>query len=1299
MCNIILNGGNGKHKALLDSGSTCTLIKKRSLGRERHKLLPYRKRITAANGDIIPILGMTEASIRLPESNKTVKIKAIVVDDKTNFPGNVLIGMDVLEKGKAVLDFRNKTILIKDDIPTTNTQENKQAEVSKIFDADRGGGVSHCTHISMQRPAEQPMQRPAEQSMQRPAEQPTERLAEQPIEPPAEPPAEQPTEQSAEQAQIPVHIHENIVIPAHCNMVLTVRVKNIPDAEYIVGKSNFNGHKVLLAESMVSSKNGRIPVMLLNTSDTPETITIDTKLTTMEAAGNCEIIPIREDQSAYKYLSTERSKAINKLGKVTPTGKTPVPIKEEEVSCHMPGDVTKDLTTLLNTYRDAIARDGEPPGLTNVTEYEIITKPDSPVVYTRQYRVPHVYQEKLDTAVEEMLAAKVIEPSNSPYNSPLILVKKKDSSMRPCVDFRLLNSITVPFRYPLPIIPEMLQSLKGNKIFSTLDLLSAFWQVPLAPMAKEKTAFTTRKGKFQFTRLPFGLVNAPTVFASLISSVLADMLGVGALVYLDDIVVFSKTVEDHFQRLEDVLCRLQRAGLRLKLSKCAFFKSQIQFLGHQVSEKGIFMDPKRQECIKEFPAPKTAKQVRSFLGMMSYFRTFVPEFSKIAAPLQTLVRANLRFKWEEEHQRSFDCLKDKLLEAPILQYPDFDRQFFLCTDASNDGLGAVLLQEYDDLLLPVSYASRTLNDTEKRYSTTKREALAVTWALRHFRFVVLGYPITVYTDHQPLVCLFQKKLPDGAMGRWAIQCQQYRVKLKYLPGRFNLLADTLSRLSKVEENSVLLESDLQSDFEDAIYLLHEHTGEPDTVNKIEAPVPTTKIPWERETLIEGQRTDVFCQGYIKALKNTQDKYPRNLSLYFVTNDILYYKRYAMRAGIETLHVNVVVPDIFINEIIQLCHDPIYMGHLDYERTLWQLQQRFHFSREYTRVQRYCTSCVQCIRANGQISSKGTFRNAPIPDKPWHRVAIDFVGPLPETEDGNRQLLVATDYLTRFTVLIPLPNRSAQNVARALRRHVFTPFGYPKEMLSDNASEFTGSVITSMCEVFNIKKVECSPYHPRGNSLVERVNQRVIRALRVYLNDGSMSEWDQLLPEISVMINNSYNTNIGDCPQYVLFGYDANVPIFDNPFDTPEVNYRTDDYYAQVAPRLQYIRGVLAETLAGNTEARVARQNVEENTKPRSLELGQRVFARHVVKVGEFKKFSPRFEGPFSVKNKLRHSLYLLEHGGTKHQRRVHIDNILSTRNKYQLPSQVQSTDRPAQETQDGGAQTRSKMIKSHCRLA
>ena len=434
---------------------------------------------------------------------------------------------------------------------------------------------------------------------------------------------------------------------------------------------------------------------------------------------------------------------------------------------------------------------------------------DTAPIKLSPYRTSPVEDKIIEENVQQMLKDGVVEKSESPWSAPVVLVKKKDGKWRFCIDYRRLNAITKRDVYPLPRIDDTIDKLAQATIFTTLDLKSGYWQIEMAQEDKEKTAFTTKTGLYQFRVMPFGLTNAPPTFQRTMEKILRDVRFRNAMVYLDDIIIYSRNIDDHFVHLRDVFKRIQEAGLTLNPIKCEFVRNQVKYLGHIISKFGIEVDPEKIETIKKFPTPTCQTSFKSFLGLAGYYRKYIKDFAKIAEPLHKLLYKGVKFVWSKECELAFKQLKDFLLKSPILRLPDFNKDFIIYTDASDIGLGAILSQIQDDKEVVIAYASRALRSPERNYSTTEKECLAVVWSFKYFRTYIFGQTTIVITDHVALKWLMKKKEPAGRLARWALEIQEHEIEFQHRPGKMHQNVDALSRIdptliASVSEKSTYL---------------------------------------------------------------------------------------------------------------------------------------------------------------------------------------------------------------------------------------------------------------------------------------------------------------------------------------------------------------------------------------------------------------------------------------------------------------------------------------------------------------
>ena len=463
-----------------------------------------------------------------------------------------------------------------------------------------------------------------------------------------------------------------------------------------------------------------------------------------------------------------------------------VPIEDLELS-HLSVDQQVNLLRVLKKHH--VWPMSDQLGTTRLVEHSIDVQEAQPV-RQHPYRVPETKRQQIATEVQKMLLANIIQPSASPWSSPVLLLEKPNGEFRFCVDYWRLNENTKKDAYPLPQIDEPLDALGNAAWFSTLDLQSGFWQIPMRAADMEKTAFATHNGHWEFRVMPFGLANAPATFQRLMDLVLSGLHWTHCLVYLDDVIVFAPTEEEHLRRIDLVLERIRKAFLTLKPSKCHWMKESVKFLGH-ISGKGVMVDPGKINSVSNFPIPKNATDVRSFLGLTSYYRRFIKDFASRSKALADLTKKKRNLKWTEEAQKSFDDLKSCLTTAPVFRSPDFNLQFKLYTDACDYGIGAVLAQETPDGEVVVAYTSCLLKSSELKYAVLQKEALGIVWSLKHFYLYLYGRHFTIITDHRHLKWLRTMTAPNNLFARWLSEIQSYDFEVRHRPGRLHSNADTL----------------------------------------------------------------------------------------------------------------------------------------------------------------------------------------------------------------------------------------------------------------------------------------------------------------------------------------------------------------------------------------------------------------------------------------------------------------------------------------------------------------------------
>ena len=742
--------------------------------------------------------------------------------------------------------------------------------------------------------------------------------------------------------------------------------------------------------------------------------------------------------------------------------------------------------SLLEEYSDVFSKSDDDLGRTAIVTHPI---PTGDAVPARQhnYRQPYHLRQEAERQTRTLLAQGVIEESDSPWSSPVLMVPKKDGTFRFCVDFRKLNVLTQWSDYPLPRVDETLEALAGSQMFSTLDLASGYWQVEVSKTDRCKTAFSTRDGKFQFVTMPMGLAGAPSTFQRLMDIILRGLQWHSVLVYLDDIVVYGRSFSEHQRRLVDVFQRLRSAGLKLKPRKCTLAAPSVLFLGHRVSSEGIATDSSKIDQVSSWPIPQTVRDVRSFLGLASYYRRFVENFSSIAAPLTELTRKHARFVWSRECEQAFNVLKAKLCSAPVLAYPIFNSAvpFILKTDASDLGIGAILAQKHNGFERVVAYASRKLTQTEQNYDVCDRELLAVVWALNHFKPYLYGQKFTIITDNEPITSLKSLKEPKGRKARWLQDISAFVFDIVHKPGRNHRDVDALSRNPAYGSASISPSSMTSHGI--SVVMAGEYSTE-EVLNHQERDPDISLVLTElRSGPARPKAIGKWRHGVLKS-------YHRIWSQLGLLNGKVLVRTHRLRPQ-EEERKRLVVPKSLRQKLLKQVHDSVLSGHLGVDKTLARVQELYYWPGYSSDVEAYVRSCLVCQQRNAPIPHpRAALQPIPV-GGPFEMLAMDMLE-LPQTDAGNKYCLLVTDYFTKWPEAYALKDQKAETVARALM-DVIARHGIPQVLLSDQGRSFDNAVVKELCSKLQIHKVRTSAYHPQCDGLVERLNRTLLSMLSKY----------------------------------------------------------------------------------------------------------------------------------------------------------------------------------------------------------
>ena len=863
-------------------------------------------------------------------------------------------------------------------------------------------------------------------------------------------------------------------------------------------------------------------------------------------------------------------------------------------------------------------------------------------------RIPPQMYDEVKAHIQEMLDLGAIRPSNSPWASAIVLVRKKDGRLRFCIDLRRLNNRTVKDAYSLPRIESILDSLGGAQIFTTLDLKAGYWQVEMAEECKAYTAFTCGPlGFYECDTMPFGATNAHATFQRLMHDCLGDLNMNWCIVYLDDIIVFSDTKEEHLKRLEAVFQKLMAAGLKLKPTKCFFFRDEIEYLGHVVSGKGISTNPKKIEAVTKWPTPKTVYDVRSFLGFVGYYRRFIKNFSKITKPIREVITGlenqskraakKTHIEWTDIADSAFETLKTMCVNTPILAYPDYQLPFTLHTDSSTDGLGAVLYQKQNGKQRVIAYASRSVSKAESNYPAHKLEFLALKWAVceKFHEYLYGTKPFEVFTDNNPLTYVLTSAKLDACGQRWVAKLANYNFSIKYRCGVSNTEADALSRIKWPEAISEKL--DLDNRCMDTHIINAILTGAVSKSSLIESVscntdvIPTeldktnsklSNINWMKE-----QRLDPNLGVIIRLIESGQlfkrklqgkdstelKSFLRNKRCLKLYKDVLYRKSYSDNSTTKKTMWQLVVPKLFRERALSGCHDDV--GHQGILRTLSLLRERFYWPGMQEEATQYVMRCSRCLRR------KTPPQVAPLQPilvtQPLELVHMDYLS-LEPSKGNIENVLVITDHFTRYALAYPSKTQTAQATARILWDNFICHYGFPEKFISDQGRNFESDLIKELCKIAGVKKVHTTPYHPQGNGQCERFNSTLCNMLGT-LGDEEKSDWKSHLGCMTHAYNCTKHASTTYSPYYLMFGRHPRLPI-DIEFGLHKPNCSDNSsksrYIQKLRRRLNY--AFQKASKYSDQQAKKYKQGYDKSVKGPQLHVNDLVLVKIVAHKGRHK---------------------------------------------------------------------------------
>ena len=1076
---------------------------------------------------------------------------------------------------------------------------------------------------------------------------------------------------------------EDAIVPARSEILLPGKVQGpVTNEELILepDRAANNVKQIVVIRSVAHMQKGLCPVRICNPTDSEKVVKMGEKLASAVVG-----TVIKEDNVEVSQ-APELPEHLRELYDTT--------CAKENLT---PG-VRQNFKKLLLKHATLFATSDADLGRTNLVAHDIDTGDAAPIRQPPR-RVPFMMQPELDKEMSRMLEQGVVEPGQSPWASPVVLVRKKDGSIRFCVDYRRLNAVTRFDAYPLPRIDETIESLSGAKFFTTLDMISGYWQVGLTEEARLKSAFTVRGGLYLWNVMPFGLCNAPSTFERLMETVLQGLQWRSCLVYLDDIVIFGRSEDELIARMDEVFTRLGRAGLKLKPRKCKFFARETEYLGHVVSEAGVAVSPDKITAITEWPVPTSVTEVRSFLGTASYYRRFVQDFATVASPLHRLTDHGAQWSWEAQHQEAFDQLKRALATTPVLKYPVRDAPYVLDTDASLTGIGAVLSQIVDGQEMVLGYASRTLTKAEQNYCVTRRELLAVVHFTKHYRPYLYGRKFTIRTDHSSLQWLLNFKDPKEQLARWLETLSEYEFTIEHRPGKKHGNADGLSRkpcrhpchrVGEPDTSNRMIKQIEEDNSQEAMWqeLPFAEPDQQQVVNLIQLQ-PT----WTAEEFRSAQQEDEDLRLLILALEHQERPKPDEVTQWppAARRYLVDWERLNLVNGMlsrtwftpqgQEAYQQLLVPRKLVPRVLEMAHDNTMAGHFGTKRTLLRVRGQFYWMGINADVRSWCRSCQVCCARKPKPAVAHHAAQRQLVTEPLQRVAVDILGPIdPPTEKGNRYVLVIVDYLTKWAEALPMVNQTAEECAKVFVTEFVCRLGAPQQLHSDQGRQFESALFQQTCKLLGTLKTRTTPLHPQSDGQTERCNRTLLDILAKLTKDQP-AKWDEWLPYAMSSYRSSVHRVTGETPNRLMLGREVVTPmtlLAPSPPGAEEPNEWVRDMHRRFSET--YAKVVETTRASHRSDANhVDRRNKGLSFKVEDLVLLYDPKQRRGVTP---KLDAERWTGPWKITAVISACVYAIKREGTNKCRVVNVDRLVPfvPRDLRRFPVESQNdNDNPSEE--------------------
>ena len=984
----------------------------------------------------------------------------------------------------------------------------------------------------------------------------------------------------------------SVLVYPHTVQLITGRTRSTETGIYTIKQSD-KGHLYERPGLSVvdcvgdKGKKGEIPILIANETGTHYRIRAGAKLGHIESA---QVWNIKAERSPLKRK----------------------PLNFEELT--VGGPYREAIQELIRKNRDVFAASNNELGYCRTLPVKIELKEGAKPIKQRSYNMPLKYKQTVDENIDKMLEAGIIQRTQSEWASPLVIIVKKDGTLRMCIDLRKVNGVIKHTTYPIPRIDHVLTLLNGARHFTSLDLFSGYHQQMLEPESRKILAFISHRGLFEFNSLPFGVSNGSGMFQNLLDIVLQGGEKY-SLAYLDDILIYSKTAEEHLLHIQDIFDRLRQHDLKLKLKKCSFMKEETTYLGYVIGAQGIKPDVNKVKMIRNLPPPQTVREVRSFLGASNYYRKIIPNFSRIAEPLVELTKKHARFKWGDLQQRAFDRMKQDLTKVPLLKHPDPNREYQLYTDASQTTIGAVLCQRSDEadgthMENPICFMSHKLSPTQQRYSTIEREFYALHYFVQKLDTYLNGASFRWFSDHRPLKYALSAPLTNKRLQLWSLNLASYNVKPEYIEGKLNAYADLLSRHPLADSNGDEAENtrleEHPADEMIEVNVLNSNRFAPKDYMSYKAP---TRDEPDRPKLDEFEEVDVQLEQekdekIVKIRNQLQsNKMDARVSKRFILVDHVVY---FITSPDEDVRLRLYIPTHFRVDLLARFHHDL--GHAGMDSTYDAISRKYYWPNLYKEIQEYNKACLICQERTKAGANRPPTELMEISPYPFATISIDLCGPFVESYSKNKYIFTIIDDFSRYPEAFPIPDKTAQTIVHILLDEFIPRYGCPLKIKSDNGGEFVNGHFADMTKALNIEHTLITPRTPHLNGSVERFNGTLNNMIAKQVSQDNRL-WDVFINQTLSAIRVCTNESTGHSPFFLLFKREPVLPV-DNIL-RPRRKY-TGELLHQVTLEKMHREFMKVHSKMKRSQLRHQR-NANKGAKPVEFKVGDPVFLRNFTK--------------------------------------------------------------------------------------